>query len=198
MAAIEPVDDVSRETLEAFAKLLMRWTSRINLVGSADDFELWDRHIMDCTRLIDLIPPGRRRYLDIGTGAGLPGLVIAILRPDLEAILIEADRRKCAFLRAVRRELSLAISIHCSRIESVDPVAADVISARALAPLSQLLDLSVPHGRQETMYLFPKGARWEQEVLTAREKWSFDVKPVFPARGSAGPILQIKNVSEIT
>ncbi|TFL17556.1 16S rRNA (guanine(527)-N(7))-methyltransferase RsmG [Jannaschia formosa] len=195
--SLDRAADVSRETLEAFAALLQRWTRKINLVGSLDTNDLWDRHILDCARLADLIPHEAKTYADLGTGAGLPGLVVAILRPDLSTTLIESDNRKAAFLRAARRDLSLNARIICNRIEVAAPQSADVVSARALAPLPDLLRLATRHGGPATYYLFPKGERWEREVAEARRAWSFDLQVSDSRREGAGPVLLITNVSEI-
>jgi 16S rRNA (guanine527-N7)-methyltransferase len=174
--------DVSRETwgqLETFAALVRRWTVTVNLVSRGSVQDLWDRHIVDSAQLFGFCPANARHWADLGSGGGLPGMVVAILarefRPDLLITLVESDQRKAAFLRQAAQSLGLAPKIHSERIESLAPLDADVISARALAPLTELLALSKPHLRPEGIGLFPKGSRFREEIEEARRTWSFDV-----------------------
>lgn len=178
--------DVSRETsarLTTFASLVEHWSSRINLVSRASLPQLWTRHILDSAQLLTHAPQDARTWLDLGSGAGFPALVCAILaaerRPSLRFTLVESDRRKCIFLRTVARETGLHPSIHAARIEALPPRTADVVSARALAPLAALFRLAAPHATEETVLLCPKGARHQQEITAARALWRFtvDVRP---------------------
>ncbi|MCL4170695.1 UNVERIFIED_CONTAM: hypothetical protein GTU68_049362, partial [Idotea baltica] len=134
--------NVSRETfaaLQAYAALLEKWNPKINLVSKSSLQDLWNRHILDSAQLFSLVQHPHNTWADLGSGGGFPGLVIAIMAlesgsPD-QVILIESDTRKAAFLRTVIRELGLRASVINKRIEQVDPLDADVISARALADL---------------------------------------------------------------
>jgi 16S rRNA (guanine527-N7)-methyltransferase len=151
--------DVSRETLtrlETYAALLTKWTRRINLVSAASLPDLWHRHIADSAQLLAFRPPARL-WLDLGSGAGFPGLVVAILTPDLHVRLVESDQRKCAFLRRVAEDTGTTVDIVPCRIETLPPQSADVISARALAPLTQLLAHAEKHLAPDGIGLFPKG-----------------------------------------
>ena len=189
---------VSRETLDdlrVYEALLRKWNDRINLVSRStlDDFQ--SRHIADCLQLVDLAPH-TGHWLDLGSGGGLPGLVAAVARRGYGAVsLIESDRRKASFLSTVRRELQLNAQVICERIEAVAPIRADVVSARALAPLPSLLGYLDRHGHSKTLGLFPKGRTWEREVLAAEREWSYDLD-LQPSRVEDGAmILQIRNLA---
>ena len=135
--------DVSRETisrLEVLASQLTRWNPRINLVSRNSLADLWHRHIRDSIQLLYHGPENAAHWLDIGSGGGFPGLVIAAMveepRAPGKVTLVESDQRKCAFLRSVIREAGLSATVIAARIEEVPPLSATVISARALAPLA--------------------------------------------------------------
>lgn len=171
-----PVDDVSRETAErlrTFEVLVRTWTGKINLVSKGDVAMLWDRHIADSMAVAAMLRVTDRTVVDLGSGAGFPGLVIAVVRPDIEVTLIESDARKASFLRAARRELDLSCNVVNARIEEVDGVRADVVSARALAPLPDLLGLVAHHIAATGRALLPKGATWRDEIEAARRDWRF-------------------------
>ncbi|MCC0007416.1 MAG: 16S rRNA (guanine(527)-N(7))-methyltransferase RsmG [Hyphomicrobiaceae bacterium] len=181
--------DVSRETLgrlETYAALLRQWQKTINLVAPKTLDDLWLRHFADSAQLVRLVPTSTRQLVDLGSGGGFPGLVLAILLAEREppaaqpvkVLLIESDLRKSAFLREVARQTRIAVDIMSSRIESItnsDSVdSADVITSRALAPLPRLLALSSPLWGQDTTGLFLKGRTAEQEVAEAHRDWSFE------------------------
>lgn len=170
--------DVSRETsarLRTFESLLQRWTRKINLIAPADVPVLWERHILDCAQLYALAPEQARTWLDLGSGAGLPGLVIAMMAADrgrpLHVTLAESDQRKCAFLREAARQTGTDVTIRTARIEALPEAEYDVISARALAPLARLFDFALPHCHAGTVLLFPKGARVQSELTEAAAAW---------------------------
>ena len=150
---------VSRETLErleAYAELLRRWSGRINLVGRNTLGELWRRHFLDSAQLLPFIPNKTRHLVDLGSGAGFPGLVLAILGvPGVE--LIESDARKCVFLREAARTANAPVTIVDSRIETVKPHLAEIVTARACAPLDKLLPLAERFIGPNTLCLFLKG-----------------------------------------
>ena len=168
---------VSRETLarlEAYALLLRRWSARINLVAAATLDDLWRRHFLDSAQLLPLVPAGTRRLVDLGSGAGFPGLVLAILGvPGVE--LIEADARKCAFLAEAARVAAAPVELRNMRIDALPPRPADVVTARGCAPLDRLLALAQPLVGSETLCLFPKGAQAAQELAAAQQTWDIDV-----------------------
>ncbi len=192
---------VSRETMQALRELdalVRHWTPAINLISKASVPLIWDRHIVDSAQLFPYCPAGARRWLDFGSGAGFPGLVIAVLakegRPDLKLSLVEADARKSTFLRHAAKALGLSVEVITDRIESISAANADVVSARAVASLSDLLPYAARHLAPGGVAFFPKGARHLEEVATARRGWLFDVDshPSLSEPGAA--ILIIRNI----
>jgi 16S rRNA (guanine527-N7)-methyltransferase len=175
---------VSRETIErlkTYEALLQQWQRTINLVAPSTLPEIWHRHFADSAQLLALAPPNAKRWVDLGSGAGFPGLVLAILlaeRGDGRVTLVESDSRKAAFLAEVARRCGVAVDIQGTRIEKsatqakVGPV--DVVTARALAPLPRLLDLSAPFFSGPTVGLFLKGREAEAEVQAAEKIWEFE------------------------
>jgi 16S rRNA (guanine527-N7)-methyltransferase len=188
---------VSRETiarLEAYAELLTRWSARINLVGRETLADLWRRHILDSAQLHRYVPDSARNLTDLGSGAGLPGLVMVILGvPGVE--LVEADSRKCAFLREAARITESTVTIRPCRIQAVPPHPADVVTARACAPLDRLLDLAEPFLGTSTVCLFPKGERAEQELTLARKHWTMNVSVEQSLSDRRGVILRLQQVA---
>jgi 16S rRNA (guanine527-N7)-methyltransferase len=173
---------VSRETLarlETYAALLRQWQKAINLVGPSTTESIWGRHFADSAQLVGLAPPDARTWLDLGSGAGFPGLVVAIFLAESGAgkvTLIESDQRKAAFLAEVARKTGVAVDILCRRIEKVPTQAKlgfDVITARALAPLPRLLDLAAPYFSEHTVGLFLKGHEAPAEIEAAQKRWEF-------------------------
>lgn len=160
------LSDAVRERLERYAALLAKWQPRINLVGPKTLPEMWWRHFYDSAQLFPLLPPNTRVLVDLGSGAGFPGLVLAILGVP-EVHLIESDQRKAAFLREVSRETSAPATIHATRLEAVPPLDADVVTARALAPLSRLLPWAERFCGPETLCIFPKGQDVDEELTSA-------------------------------
>ncbi len=169
----------------AFETLLRHWTKHINLVSASDSLVLWDRHVKDSAQLFQLIPPDWRLWLDLGSGGGFPGIVIAIMAKDVhpsgQIALVESDARKATFLRTVIRELDLAAVVHAKRIADVAPQKADIISARALASLPALIELAIPHLTPLGTALFPKGRQVAGEIAAARRHWRFELTSV-PSR----------------
>ncbi len=187
---------VSRETLarlEAYAALLRRWRRRINLVSEASLDDLWRRHMLDSAQLFPLLPPGARRIVDLGSGAGFPGLVLAILGAE-GVVLVEADSRKCAFLETAIRETRAPASVVRGRIESLPPAPADAVVARALAPLPRLLDLAAGLIGPQTQLFFLKGARVDEELTAAAKEWTMRVTRIPSATDPSGTILHIQEV----
>lgn len=172
--------DVSRETiekLEQLSTLIIKWTKAINLIAPNSVPDLWDRHIVDSAQVFHCAPDSWTHWVDLGSGGGLPALVVAILDQQNRSItLIESDKRKCLFLTTARRELGLNISIINSRIANADAAPADIISARALAPLNELLGYADQFLRQDGTAIFPKGERYQEELDHAAQNWHFDIK----------------------
>ena len=158
--------DVSRETgekLAAYVALLEKWQTRVNLVSASTLPDIWNRHIWDSAQLVPLVPANTRRILDVGSGAGFPGLVLAAFC-DAECHLVESDQKKAIFLSTVIRECGLRVKVHNHRIESLPCLQASIITARALAPLDRLLPLLASQLRPGTRCLFLKGARAKAEL----------------------------------
>ena len=158
--------DVSRETevkLELYVKLLQKWQQHINLVSSKTLPYIWQRHILDCAQLITHLPNGLGRIMDIGAGAGLPGVILALLTKH-EVHLVESDAKKIAFMRTVLAETDVRATIHHARIENLPHLNIDVITARALAPVSKLIQLTQTQVHPGLSYLFLKGKGVDQEL----------------------------------
>jgi 16S rRNA (guanine527-N7)-methyltransferase len=179
-AALASLPGVSRETLDrlaVYADQLVRWQKAINLVGPSTLDQLWRRHMLDSAQLLGQLPPQPAPLVDLGSGAGFPGLVLAIAGvPDVH--LIEADARKAAFLAETARLTGARVTLHDRRIEHVPPFAAAVITARALAPLPALLARAAQFSAPHTLGLFHKGRHWRRELTLAREAWTMDVHGV--------------------
>jgi 16S rRNA (guanine527-N7)-methyltransferase len=187
---------VSRETLarlETFAELLLLWNRKLNLVGRGTVDDLWRRHILDSAQLHPLLPPTARNLVDLGSGAGFPGLILAILGgPTVH--LTESDQRKCAFLREAVRVTGCAATVHAVRIEAAPAIAGDIVTARALAPLGKLLDLAEPFLAPTTRCLFLKGRLAAEELTAARKEWKMDAD-LLPSRSDpTGIILRLENI----
>lgn len=195
--------NVSRETLkrlETFEQVILKWNPKINLVSKSSLQQLWTRHIADsvqvfrCTDIPD-------HWVDIGSGGGFPGLIIAILAaeeaPEMKVTLIESDQRKSAFLRTAARECGARVSVISDRIEQADPQNAGVLSARALADLSLLLEFAERHLGAGGTALFPKGESWKKEVDNARQRWRFDAEPVRSLTEQEAVILKIRGVARV-
>jgi len=187
---------VSRETLsrlEAYAALLTQWSVRINLVGRDTLSDLWRRHILDSAQLRPWVPIAARNLIDLGSGAGFPGLVLAILGiPGVE--LVEADSRKSAFLREAARIAEVDLTIRPCRIQAVPPHPVDVVTARACAPLDRLLDLAAPFLGPDSVCLFLKGERFEEELTLARKVWTMSVSVEQSLSDRRGVILRLQQV----
>jgi len=174
---------VSHETihrLERYVRLLEHWQKTTNLVAPSTLPHVWSRHMADSAQLSALAPDARL-WLDLGSGGGFPGLVVAILRssdPDFRMHLVESNQKKCAFLGEVGRTLKAPVDIHAMRIEqfaeNAQSLRPDVVSARALAPLPRLLELAEPFLREGTRGIFLKGRETDAEINAAEERWRFD------------------------
>jgi 16S rRNA (guanine527-N7)-methyltransferase len=188
---------VSRETLarlEAYAALLVRWSERINLIGRETVANLWRRHILDSAQLQPFIPTDARSLIDLGSGAGLPGLVLAILGvPGVE--LVEADSRKCAFLREAARVTEAHVTIRGCRIQAVPPHSVKVVTARALAPLDRLLGLAEPFLAPTSECLLLKGERVEDELTLGRRHWTMSASLHQSRSDPRGVVLRLQQVA---
>jgi 16S rRNA (guanine527-N7)-methyltransferase len=198
--AFEAASGVSRETrerLEAYVALLGQWNPRINLVGPRTLEDVWRRHIQDSAQLRPLVPDTARILLDLGSGAGFPGLVLAILGVP-EVHLVEADLRKAAFLREAARVTGTAATVHAQRIEATAPIRADVVTARALAPLPNLLDHAERFIATHSILLFLKGQGAAEELTHAQKAWKMRATHVPSATDPSGTILRLEGVTRVS
>ncbi len=192
-----PVSRETRARLETLLALLGRWQRRINLVGPASLADPWRRHILDSAQLLHHLPGSDIRLLDLGSGAGFPGLVLAIMGVR-EVHLVESDRRKSAFLReAVRETGSDNVRIHIARIEEVEPFPVEAVTARALAPLPRLLELAAPFFGPRTTGLFLKGRNLDAELTAARRHWRMRAETEPSLSSAEGRILILREVARV-
>jgi len=201
--ALAGIVDVPRETIErlsTYVALLRKWQPAENLVAPSTLGTLWRRHVADSAQLVPLFPEARI-WLDIGSGGGFPGLVVACLvadRPGARVHLVESNARKCAFLRRVASEAKLPVTVHHGRIEAVlrhwrEPV--DVVTARALAPLAELLRLAEPVLAGGARGAFHKGRDFRREVEEATHAWTFDMVNHKSRIDAEGVILEVSRLA---
>jgi 16S rRNA (guanine527-N7)-methyltransferase len=188
---------VSRETLDRldiYVAELDRWSSTLNLVSRGTLASVWSRHLADSAQLLALAPTDQGLWADLGSGAGLPGLILAALaaelRPNLSFALVESDTRKAAFIAHTARAMAARVTIHAARIETLSPLEADVISARALAPLDRLADLAARHLAPDGVALFPKGAGVQGELTAAQKRWHMSVR-LEPSRAHPSGVIVV-------
>lgn len=196
--------NVSRETFEnlvAYANLIEKWNPKINLIAKSTVTDIWERHIVDSAQVWPNRPKKAKSWVDIGTGGGMPGLVMAIIAkehaPNIEFHFVESDARKCAFLRNAVRELDLDVRIHNERIEKLDLARVDVVSARALASLDKLLELSQELLEPSGNCLFLKGESYAKEITEARRNWRFEETTISSVTSSNAALLKIKEIRRV-
>ena len=201
MTAAPQISALATERLQIFVGLLAKWNAAINLVSPASLAEVWTRHVADSAQVLDLAPIRRARWLDMGSGAGFPGIVIALITADtpnpVEMTLVESDRRKAAFLSTVSRETGVPMIIQAARIEAVAPQGADTVSARALAPLVKLCSFAERHLAPHGAALFLKGGRYDAEIAEARRTWSFALDVRRSSTDPAGAVLIMKDLRRV-
>lgn len=176
-------DGVTRR-LELYAALLAKWNPTIRLIGAQDMSAIWPRHIDDALQLLPLIPTELDGAIDLGSGGGLPGMVLAIAS-GIHFDLVESDSRKAAFLREVAAATGAPVTVHAARIEAVTIAPRPLVTARALAPLPKLLSLAYPLLSPGGSCLFPKGERAEAELQEAEADWSMRIDSI-PSRTAHG------------
>jgi 16S rRNA (guanine527-N7)-methyltransferase len=196
--------NVSREThfrLKTLLELIERWNPKINLVSAGSLSHGWNRHVLDSAQLWMVGGATKGSWLDIGSGGGFPGLVIAILAdelaPNFPVTLVESDRRKCVFLTEAARQLGVRVRVRSERIENMEAMAADVVSARALAPLSTLLQNASRHLASGGVALFPKGQSFRSELASARDHWHFNCEAIKSLTDPNAVVLRIENIEHV-
>ncbi len=191
--------DMHPETMDRFEiylDILKKWQRAINLVGQNTLADAWRRHILDSAQLLPEIDKSAR-IADLGSGAGFPGLVIAIAT-GAQVQLVESDQRKATFMREVAREIGTDIEVHVARIEDFPALKADIVTARALAPLPKLLPWVHRHLKPGGKSLLMKGAGVEQELTESTKQWTMDVVRKLSITDASGTILIVKDLSPLT
>jgi 16S rRNA (guanine527-N7)-methyltransferase len=196
--------NVSRETfhrLEQYVALIEKWTVKINLISKSSVVDIWTRHILDSVEVYRAGPRKFDCWLDLGSGGGLPGIVVAIMAAEnsqqQNVCLVESDSRKAAFLRAAIRETGVAGTVICERIEALPPHNADIVSARALADLGTLLGYADHHLAKGGIALFSKGMSWEKELAVARNEWSFSYEVLKSETEKGSVIMKIGDIARV-
>ena len=188
---------VSRETLarlKAYADVLADWNARHNLVAQSTLPDLWRRHFWDSAQLAPLIPDTARTLADLGSGAGFPGLVLAMMRPGLVVALHEATTKKCAFLQTAADRVGLKVQIQNARLEDLPRRPFDIITARALAPLPQLLDYAQNFTGPNSVCLFLKGQNVGAELTQAHKYWNIKVSQIPSQTDPSGVIVVVREL----
>ncbi len=185
------------EAFEAWETLLRKWNSRINLVASREVDQFWRRHAFDSWQLNAYLPKTWGVLVDLGSGGGFPGLSLGIHAKETGAgkiYLVESIGKKTSFLKSVSRELALPVTVHTSRIEALPPFEADIITARAFAPLPRLFAYAAPHLAENGILILPKGETADKEIKDASQGWNFDVEHFKSKTDPQAKILRVSNL----
>jgi len=196
--------NVSRETflrLKEYEKLLFKWNAKINLVSRSTLDNFWNRHVLDSAQFLSSVGEKAGKWVDLGSGGGLPGLVVAILSDEIEPVnklfLVEADVRKAVFLKTVCRELGLKVEVYNNRIEELPPMSANIVSARALAPLKTLCLYAKNHLEKGGVAVFAKGENWKAELVEAQKKWIFSYEAVKSTLHEGSVVLVLRGIKSV-
>ncbi len=191
---------VSRETLarlKAYADVLADWNALHNLVSQNSLEDLWRRHFWDSAQLAPLVPAEAKNLADLGSGAGFPGLVLAAMLPDVSVTLFEATAKKCAFLRAAAERMDIDVRVENARMEDLPPYPYDVVTARAVAPLSKLLEYAHNFVGPNSVCLFLKGQNVGSELTEAHKCWKMQVSQVPSQTDPSGAIVAVRELGPI-
>ena len=196
--------NVSRETflrLKEYEKLLFKWNAKINLVSRSTLDNFWNRHVLDSAQFLSSVGEKAGKWVDLGSGGGLPGLVVAILSDEIEPVnklfLVEADARKAVFLKTVCRELGLKVEVYNNRIEELPPISANIVSARALAPLKTLCLYAKNHLEKDGVAVFAKGENWKAELVEAQKNWIFSYEAVKSTLHEGSVVLVLRGIKSV-
>ena len=196
--------NVSRETflrLKEYEKLLFKWNAKINLVSRSTLDNFWNRHVLDSAQFLSSVGEKAGKWVDLGSGGGLPGLVVAILSDEIEPVnklfLVEADVRKAVFLKTVCRELGLKVEVYNNRIEELPPMSANIVSARALSPLTTLCLYAKNHLEKDGVAVFAKGENWKAELVEAQKKWIFSYEAVKSTLHEGSVVLVLRGIKSV-
>ena len=193
--------NVSRETLDLFCDyeaLLSKWNKKINLVSKNSLLDIWERHFLDSGQIINHVEAAGKRWVDLGSGAGFPGLVVALLlrdrKIDCDIILVEKNLKKVFFLKEVVRKLDLNVEVLNKNIRTIEPLNADILSARAFSELNELIEIAYHHRKERGVCLFLKGENYRRELDKTLNYWFFHYDVVYSYSNSSGNIIRVKNI----
>ena len=193
--------NVSRETLNGFYEyetLLSKWNEKINLVSKNTLVDIWERHFLDSGQIIKHVEASGKRWVDVGSGAGFPGLVVALLlrdrKIDCDLVLVEKNPKKGFFLNEVIRKLNLSVEVVNDNIGTLEPLNADILTARAFSELNNLIEIAFRHRKKEGICLFLKGENYRIELDKTLNYWFFDYDIVDSLSSSSGKIIRVKKI----
>ena len=193
--------NVSRETLYSFYEyetLLSKWNEKINLVSKNTLVDIWERHFLDSGQIIEHVEASGKRWVDVGSGAGFPGLVVALLlrdrKIDCDLVLVEKNSKKGFFLNEVIRKLNLSVEVVNDNIDNLEPLNADILTARAFSELNNLIEIAFRHRKKEGICLFLKGENYRIELDKTLNYWFFDYDIVDSLSSSSGKIIRVKKI----
>ena len=193
--------DVSRETLNNFCEyenLLRKWNKKINLVSKKTLVDIWDRHFLDSAQIVNHVDASEKRWVDVGAGAGFPGLVVALLlrerKIDCDVVLVEKNAKKVFFLNEVIRKLNLKVKVVNNRVDCIEPLNADILTARAFSELIELIELAYRHRKERGICLFLKGENYRSELDKTLNYWFIDYDVFDSLSNSFGKIIRVKKI----
>ena len=193
--------DVSRETLNCFFQyetLLSKWNRKINLVSKNTLGDIWERHFLDSGQIINHIDASGKKWVDVGSGAGFPGLVVALLlrdrKIDIDLTLVEKNQKKVFFLNEVIRQFDLSVKVVHNNIGDIETLNADILTARAFSELNELIEIAYHHGKRGCICLFLKGENYSSELDKTLNYWFFDYDVLDSLTNSSGKIIRVKNI----
>ena len=194
--------NVSHDTcklFEIYYHTLLFWNQKFNLVSRKSIDMSWERHFLDSAQLWFFLPKKAKLWLDFGSGAGFPGLVIGViskeLKPNLKVVLVEKNKKKANFLNDIVNKIGLNVEIFSRDVKSIEPQRADVISSRAFGNLDQLLKISYLHKNKNTISLFPKGVNFLKEIESSKKNWNYDLEKIRNIIDYKSYILKIRNIT---
>lgn len=191
------VSPTVQSKLDTYVALLEEWQGKMNLVSDSTLPVVWTRHILDSAQIEQYLKPSDKVILDLGSGAGFPALVLAILDESNRTVhLVESDGKKCSFLQTVADACGLHVVIHNERIEKMTVFKADVITARALAALDKLVGYAKPFIGEQTRCLFLKGKKADEELKLCAKKFVFTVEKHPSITSDEGRILCLTGVKK--
>ena len=198
--AISKQINVSRETferIEAVLACLDQYRKRMNLIGPAEWDHIWQRHVADSLRLVPYVPMDAH-IVDLGSGGGFPALPLACVLTAMgtgHVTMVETVGKKATFLRAAVDAADLNATVRQGRVENVSDIKADIVTARAFAPLPKLFDYAEPWLKNDAIGLFHKGERWKEELTAASKEWTFGYEAIPERDGGSGIILKVSEVT---